>query len=499
MPELRTLIIRLARLLVRIFFRKVEVEGLEHVPPDGGGIIVSWHPNALVDPVLILATMPRPVVFGARSGLFRWPLLGWLMKSVGTVPIHRTQDRGNSSTDERHAANVRSLDALAQAVAGGGFSCLFPEGDSHDSPHLLAIKTGAARFYYRARLLQPDQPPPVIIPVGLHYDAKRRFRSKVLVRFHPPLELPPSMDVSPTPDETPEQARGRVRKLTQTIEQVLREVVLATESWELHHHMHRGSKLLRAERALRAGVELSRPTMLERQVGFWRMWSGYYRWRELQPEQTRALVERIAAYEAKLEALGLEDYELDRPPVRGRGLRATLLLAQVIAAFVVFPTLIFLAGAVNLGPFLIIRIGSRMAAKKGKDHATIKLAAGVVIYPLAWTIAGVMAAGASFVLHEVDPLIPAAPLQAATVVVLLAIAGGMAGLHYLRTVRDTARALRVRLTRARQRVTLAELRVERAELADILEASEDGVDLPGSVRADGRVIASEVVPPGGKF
>ena len=499
MPVIRNQIIRAARLLVRIFFRKVEVEGLEHVPTEGGGIVVSWHPNALIDPVLILACMPRPVVFGARSGLFRWPLLGWLMRSVGTVPIHRTQDREEMTPDARHAANLRSLDALAGAVADGGISCLFPEGDSHDSPHLLAIKTGAARFYYRARLLKPDGPPPAIIPVGLHYDAKRKFRSKVLVRFHPPLELPPAMDVTPTTDESSERSRGRVRQLTAAIEQVLREVVNATESWELHHRMHRASKLLRAERALRAGATLDKPSMLERQVGFWRMWAGYYRWRDEEPELTSSLVERLDAYEAKLQALGLEDHELDRPPDRGRSLRAALLAAQVIAAFVIFPTLIFLAGAVNLGPYLIIRVGSRLAAKKGKDHATIKLAAGVFLYPLAWTVAGTIAAGASVMLHEVDPLIPTRPWQAAVVVVLLSIAGGMAALHYLRLVNETVRAMRVRLTRARQRVALAELRVERAELADILEASEDGVDLPGSVTSDGRVIASELVPPGGKM
>ncbi len=499
MPDLRAVIIRLARLLVRIFFRQVEVEGLENIPTDGGGIVVSWHPNALVDPVLILASMPRPVIFGARSGLFRWPLLGWLMKSVGTVPIHRTQDRHDLSPEDRHQANLRSLDTLAQAVARGGFSCLFPEGDSHDSPHLLAIKTGAARFYYRARLLQPDAPPPAIIPVGLHYDAKRKFRSKVLVRFHPPLELPPSMDVTPAEGEPMEQARSRVKQLTGTIEQVLREVVHATESWELHHHMHRASKLLRAERAKRAGAQLTRPTMLEKEVGFWRMWAGYHRWRELEPAKTQALVDRVAAYEDQLAALGLRDHELDRPPEGGKGLKAALLLGQVIAAFVIFPTLIFLAGAVNIGPYLLIRYGSRMAAKKRKDHATLKLAAGVVLYPIAWGVAATLAAGASYMLHEVDPLIPAAPAQAAIVVVLLSIAGGAAAIHYMRRVRETARALRVRITRARQRVALAQLRVERAELADILERSEEGVDLPGSVSADGRVIASELVPPGGKM
>ena len=106
---------------------------------------------------------------------------------------------------------------------------------------------------------------------------------------------------------------------------------------------------------------------------------------------------------------------------------------------------------------------------------------------------------ASFVLHEVDHLIPAAPLLAGLVVVILAVAGGMAGVHYLRLVRETARALRVRITRARQRVALARLRVDRAEIADMLEALEEGLDLPGSVTAQGMVIASEEVPAGGKM
>ncbi len=498
MSRTRSVIVRLARLLVRVFFREVEVVGLEHVPKTGGGIVVSWHPNALVDGVLIFACMSRPVVFGARSGLFRWPLLGWLMKAVGTVPIHRAQDREGISTKERREANLDSLDALAEAVAGGGFSCLFPEGTSHDAPHLLQVKTGAARFYYRARAIQPDAPAPAIIPVGLHYDAKQHFRSKVLVRFHPPLRLPPALDVTPATDEPPGPGRGRVRQLTATIERVLREVVHATESWELHHSLHRASKLLRAERALRAGVELEAPSMLEEQVGFWRAWAGYHRWLREKPDQTRTFMARLAEYEAGLEALGLEDHDLDRARLRGRAPRAALLMAQVVAAFLVFPTLIFLGGIVNLGPFLLVRHGSRFAAKKGKDAATIKLAAAVLLYPLAWLVAGVLASGAAYVLHEVSPIIPASSVLAGPVVALLAIAGGMVAVHYLRLLRETVRALRVRLTRARQRVALAELRVERAELADLLESLEEGVDLPGSVTAEGMVLATEEVPPGGK-
>ena len=65
--------------MVRDFFKEIEVVGLEHIPEGQGGILVSWHPNGMVDPGLILTHFPQVVVFGARHGLFRVPLLGLLI------------------------------------------------------------------------------------------------------------------------------------------------------------------------------------------------------------------------------------------------------------------------------------------------------------------------------------------------------------------------------------------------------------------------------------
>ena len=175
-PRAYRIITSLHGLVVRIFFREVEVSGLGHVPERDGGVIVSWHPNGLIDPILILAQFPRQVVFGARHGLFKFPLLGFLLRRTGTVPIYRAQDAKSSSADARRAANKKSVDALAREVARGSFSALFPEGVSHDEPGLVELKSGVAHLYYRAREFQEDDaPPPVILPVGLHYDDKAMF------------------------------------------------------------------------------------------------------------------------------------------------------------------------------------------------------------------------------------------------------------------------------------------------------------------------------------
>ena len=105
-------IIAVTRVLVRIFFRQVEVTGEENVPETGGGIVVAAHPNGLVDPILILTYFPRPIVFGARHGLFRWPLLGWIMRQIGTVPLYRAVDTsGAQGKKARRAGNKKALDA----------------------------------------------------------------------------------------------------------------------------------------------------------------------------------------------------------------------------------------------------------------------------------------------------------------------------------------------------------------------------------------------------
>ncbi|MFT5683620.1 MAG: 1-acyl-sn-glycerol-3-phosphate acyltransferase [Myxococcota bacterium] len=484
--------VRSLRFIVRRYFREVEVTGLENLPEDGGGLLVSWHPNGMIDPGLILTHFPRQVIFGARDGLFRWPGLGWMMKKMGAVPIYRAMDQKTKDPESRHKANSKSLNALASAVAQGRYSCLFPEGDSHDSPYLLDLKTGAARFYYEARKLKAEgHENPVIIPVGLHYDAKRTFRSSALIAFHPPIPLSEYLESLPEPNEQPQQLKERYRELTSEIERVLREVVRATESWELHYLMHRVRKLSRAERGLRAGSDLDKPMMAERTLGFARVWSGYYARLASHPEQVAALRERLAEYNQDLRALGLEDHELDKPPRLASPWLAAILALQVVLVFLLLPPILLVGYIVNLPPALGLLAISKKFAKRKKDESSIKLMFGVIAFPATWIAAGIGAGLAHQWLHGLFSRIPNTPILAGLVVVLLAIVGGMVALRYIRLARETGRAVRIRLTRARRKIALARLRVERSELYDAIMMLVGDLDLPGAVRPDGKVVSDE--------
>lgn len=512
--------------LLWIFFRQVRVTGLENVPRSGGGLVVAWHPNALLDPGLILATMPRRIVFGARAGLFRVPLLATMMRAVGTVPIYRRRDAApaapgsaGASEDERRAANRQSLDALARAIAEGDFAALFPEGQSHDEPDVQELKTGAASLFYRAVELTPEgAPAPVILPVGLHYDEKGAFGSRALVVFHPPMALPdelepvhraapaeaeaeaPSLETAAevvsapvaegedTLDAAREARRQRYRRLTDLIEEALQESVYGVGSWRLHHLMQRSRKLMRAERAARAGADPGKPDIEERVLGFARLWKGYRERLESHPEKVADLVERVEEYDDDLRALRLEDHELDEEPAFAAYWPTLLLALQVIVVYLILPPLLIIGYLVNLPTALLLIAVSKIGSKAYKDEATVKLLLGAIAFPLTWLAVALAVAWGERNLAALYPDFPEAPLWTGVIAFALSAIGGTVALVYWRLARLTFRSLRVRRTRARSQAAVENLRFERSLLFDRISAMAEGLELPGQVTADGRVI-----------
>ncbi len=492
-PRAYRWIVAFFRLVFRLFFRSVQVSGLKHVPEAGGGLVVAWHPNGLIDPGLILTHLPRHVVFGARHGLFKMPVLGQLMRAIGTVPIYRRKDAKKGSDPEaRKAANRGSLDAMARAVADGSYAALFPEGISHDRPDLQELKTGVASLYYRAVELLPEgEPLPAILPVGLHYDRKRFFGSNVLVAFHPPLELDPELSRLRSAAATPEERRERYRKLTGEIERALREAVYGTGSWELYHRMHRARKLVRAERAARAGALPEKPDMVERVLGFARFWTGYAERIRSHPQQVESLFDRIGKYDSQLKSLGLEDHELDVAPGPGSVRQALLLVLQAAFVYFFLPALLVIGYAVNLPTALLVLAIAKLTSRKGKEEASAKVIAGALAFPVTWVAVALAVSLGWGRLHAAYPAVPDAPILTGLLALLLSAAGGLVALHYWRLAGATARTIRVRFTRTRRAATIRRLKKERARIHDLVMQLSEGLELPGEVAEDGRIVAGD--------
>jgi len=155
---------------------RVQVEGREFEPRRGGFLVAANHAS-LLDPLLVGGALHRKVYFMARDDLFRIPVLGAWLRSVGVFPVRRGQP-------DRKALRL-SMRLLEQ----GEGVVVFPEGTRSRDGRLQEPEPGAAMIALRTGA--------TILPaavIGSHHilpkGAKWPRFGRVTVRFGPPFAVP---------------------------------------------------------------------------------------------------------------------------------------------------------------------------------------------------------------------------------------------------------------------------------------------------------------------
>jgi 1-acyl-sn-glycerol-3-phosphate acyltransferase len=207
---------RVSSLALSTFYRFGVAGG--RVPPRGPALLVANHPNSLLDPATVVAAAGRPVRFLAKAPLFGDPSVGWLVRGAGAIPVYRAQD-----DPAKMGANQDTFRAAFEALAGGDAVGIFPEGTSHNEPSLVPLKTGAARIALGAAARTGGAFP--VVPVGLVFRRKERFRSEALAVVGAPVAWD---DLAAAGPDDP----AAVRELTRRIDEALREVTVNVERWE---------------------------------------------------------------------------------------------------------------------------------------------------------------------------------------------------------------------------------------------------------------------------
>lgn len=194
----------LSRVLGALWFRRMRVEGPSL--PEGPVLLLLNHPNALLDPMVAAALLPRAPRFVAKATLWKQPVLRPFLALFRPIPVHRAQEGGDADATAKTFASVHG------ALAKGDIVGLFPEGISHGLPDLAPLKTGAARLAlsFEGHL--------AVVPAGLVYGERRLFRQGVLLRLGDPV---PFEDLKAGGLEP-----GNVRAFTQRIREALSPLTL---------------------------------------------------------------------------------------------------------------------------------------------------------------------------------------------------------------------------------------------------------------------------------
>lgn len=298
------------------------------------------------------------------------PVLRTLLDLGGVIPVYRRQDEG---TDP--GKNQETFAKCHEELARGGAVALFPEGISHDAPHLAQIKTGAARIALEA----DERFGPLgtfIVPVGLTFEEKGTFRSRALVQVGEPIEIAPwrARCVAASQD----QARQVVRELTDAVRDGLAEVTLNYPSHDDARAIERASELLaREELELPARLALDEAFAL-RQVFI----EGALKLEERLPERVGGIRKRIARYDEELARLRVRD---DQVAARYRGADVGLYLLGSASLLLFWLPLAAVGTAIHFVPYRLCGVIAPFT--KTEDlPATMKLFSGFFLFPITWLV-----------------------------------------------------------------------------------------------------------------
>jgi glycerol-3-phosphate O-acyltransferase/dihydroxyacetone phosphate acyltransferase len=369
---IRRIIVALVRLALRIYFKRIEVTGLENVPLEKPVIFVLNHPNALVDPVFLLCLAPRRVSFLAKAPLFRLPVLGYFVRQLDSLPVYRRQDEGADVS-----RNQETFVAARKLLAGGGTIGICPEGVSHDDPGLKPIKTGAARISLGA-VSTGEVVNLQIVPAGLYYTSKTSFRSSALLYFGKPFGVDPvDLDAQGNPP------REAVRELSNRIEQSLREVILDAQQNEALQTIARAERIFSSVPDTAGNESLTEELHLQQ-----RFIKAYSVLQQSQPERLRRLEVRMNRFEAELNQAGVDPEELTAPSSTAD---VFLRIAKQSFKFLFMIVPAILGTVVHYPAY---KLGGYLATKFSKNFedviSTIKIISAMLLFPLTWIVVAIV-------------------------------------------------------------------------------------------------------------
>jgi len=348
----------LVKLICNVFYPNTIIRNQEPLRSDEPMIIVSNHPNTLLDAVGTAARAKKMVFFLGNIGMFSTKFTNWFFTNFYVIPIERPKD-----VQGRKIQNNKSFEKCDIHLTNKGRLYIAPQGVSQDKRRLDTIKTGTARIALSAESKNDFNLGLNIVPVGLNYSSPRHYGSSLFMNVGDPIP------VSDFKENYENDAFATARKLTDHLAEKMKELIIDTIDEE--------------EDALIRKVETIQQTdqPLPIDTGFDRSKKTIEQLRQLkkeQPQSYQTLADNLRTYFATTEKIQATDKTIistaTNPSIANRFGKFFLLLLGVP---------FFLYGWLNnllaySIPLLVMR---KLNIYKGYDSA-IKTVIGLVTFPL---------------------------------------------------------------------------------------------------------------------
>lgn len=354
-------------LAVHIYYRRIEINRPELLKTKGPLLIMSNHPNTLMDPLILAASFKHQVGFLANASIFVNSLVNRVFRFLQVIPVYRQQDLAPG----QELDNTKSFGACYEHLEKGGSLMIFPEGSSIHELKLRKIKTGGIRIAFGAEDRNDFNLGIKILPVGLYYSNPLRFRSKVYLNFGEPFTLK-SQQNSYRQDEV-----ETVQQVTAQLRKSMREQTIHIPDEEQEELFIQIKKLFKKEltKDLRAEQNQIAEFNINQEISSGIRFIGQYH-----PEAYDNLKNKINTLNTLDDQLHVKsNFE------RGKLKQWTLSLFKIVSMILGLP--IYLFGLIhNYLPYRLPRLLAEKITDEKEYHASISMVIGIVIFPLFYAL-----------------------------------------------------------------------------------------------------------------
>lgn len=167
-----------AKIALKLFYKKIIIEGKENIPKNCPIIFASNHQNALMDPLAILYASNRQVVFAARADMFKNKTVAKILNFLKIIPIFRMKDG-----KENLQKNDITFNLSIKILENNRSICLFPEATHNDKRQLLPHKKAIPKLAFLAEEKNNFNLDIKIVPIGIYYSDYSKIGSTLYIKI----------------------------------------------------------------------------------------------------------------------------------------------------------------------------------------------------------------------------------------------------------------------------------------------------------------------------
>ena len=169
---------------MHLFYRKIEVRGLENIPRNKPVIFAGNHQLAILDALLIVCSSKKQPSTLTSAFVFKSLIITKILSVLKLMPVYRIRD-GVKSLQKNEEIFKRCNELLSKNEA----VTIFPEANHHADRRLRLLTKGVSRLAFNAEESERFKLNSVIVPVGINFGNQYNFNSKLLINYGVPIEV----------------------------------------------------------------------------------------------------------------------------------------------------------------------------------------------------------------------------------------------------------------------------------------------------------------------